>query len=63
MNVYLKKIYKYGPSLIVPSDCINGIKNLNPEDYIYEKFGKRGWQCRRCKNFNCSSLQTPNFKL
>ena len=28
------------------------IKNLNPEDYIYEKFGKRGWQCEKCKNFN-----------
>ena len=28
------------------------MKNLNPEDYLYEKFGKRGWQCERCRNFN-----------
>ena len=30
----------------------DNVKNLNPEDYIYEKFGKRGWQCERCRNFN-----------
>lgn len=26
--------------------------NLNPELYLFEKFGKRGWQCEKCNNFN-----------
>lgn len=26
--------------------------NLNPELYLFEKFGKRGWQCENCNNFN-----------
>ena len=25
------------------------------EDYIFEKFGKRGWQCEHCNNFNFES--------
>jgi hypothetical protein len=28
------------------------ISNLNPECYIFERFGKKGWQCEKCKNFN-----------
>ena len=31
------------------------ITKLNPEDFIFEKFGKRGWQCERCNNFNFES--------
>ena len=31
------------------------INKLNPEDYIFEKFGKRGWQCEKCNNFNFES--------
>ena len=33
----------------------NQINKLNPEDYIFEKFGKRGWQCEKCNNFNFES--------
>ncbi len=33
----------------------NQISKLNPEDYIFEKFGKRGWQCEKCNNFNFES--------
>ena len=33
----------------------NQITKLNPEDYIFEKFGKRGWQCEKCNNFNFES--------
>ena len=28
------------------------ISQLNPECYIFERFGKRGWQCEKCNNFN-----------
>ena len=28
---------------------------LDPEDFIFEKFGKRGWQCENCNNFNFES--------
>lgn len=31
------------------------ISKLNKEDYLFEKFGKRGWQCIRCNNFNFES--------
>ena len=31
------------------------IGKLNKEDYLFEKFGKRGWQCIRCNNFNFES--------
>lgn len=31
------------------------ISKLNKEDYLFEKFGKRGWQCMRCNNFNFES--------
>ncbi len=43
-------------------------KELKEEDYIFEKFGKRGWQCSKCNNFNfesrikcnrCSELKDP----
>jgi ABC-type antimicrobial peptide transport system permease subunit len=29
--------------------------NLKEEEYIFEKFGKRGWQCSSCNNFNFES--------
>ncbi len=29
--------------------------NFNPEDYIFVKFGKRGWECQKCNNFNFES--------
>ncbi|MCQ2820327.1 MAG: hypothetical protein MJ252_23925 [archaeon] len=28
---------------------------IKPENYIFEKFGKRGWQCEKCNNFNFES--------
>ena len=28
---------------------------LRREDYIFEKFGKKGWQCNHCNNFNFES--------
>ena len=30
-------------------------KELKEEEYIFEKFGKRGWQCAKCNNFNFES--------
>ena len=43
-------------------------ENLKDEEYIFKKFGKRGWQCSKCNNFNfesrikcnrCSELKSP----
>ena len=31
------------------------LENLKEEDYIFEKFGKRGWECSKCNNFNFES--------
>ena len=28
---------------------------MSPSHYIFEKFGKRGWQCENCNNFNFES--------
>ena len=43
------------PNPIITQQPQNIINKLNPEDYIFEKFGKRGWQCERCNNFNFES--------
>lgn len=34
--------------------------NGNEEEYIFEKFGKRGWQCEKCNNFNFESRTKCN---
>ena len=31
------------------------LRELKEEEYIFEKFGKRGWQCSKCNNFNFES--------
>ena len=46
---------KENPNPIITQQPQNIINKLNPEDYIFEKFGKRGWQCERCNNFNFES--------
>ena len=46
---------KENPNPIITQQPQNLINKLNPEDYIFEKFGKRGWQCERCNNFNFES--------
>ena len=28
------------------------VSKHNPEDYLFIKFGKKGWQCESCNNFN-----------
>ena len=52
------------------SNVEENLKNLNPEDYLYERFGKRGWQCEKCNNFNfeirtkcnrCGSAMKPKI--
>lgn len=44
------------------SDNLN--KNLNSgnseEEFIFEKFGKRGWECANCNNFNFESRTKCN---
>lgn len=32
--------------------------NFNPNDFIFMKFGKRGWECQKCNNFNFESKLT-----
>lgn len=34
------------------SNYIDYKQNSETEEYIFEKFGKRGWQCEKCNNFN-----------
>ena len=33
----------------------NNEMKLNPSEYIFEKYGKRGWLCENCNNFNFAS--------
>jgi hypothetical protein len=45
------------PNMGINNDSMQNIQNysishLNPECYIFERFGKRGWQCEKCNNFN-----------
>lgn len=35
-------------------------KDDNEDEYIFEKFGKRGWQCEKCNNFNFESRTKCN---
>ena len=36
---------------------------LKREDYIFEKFGKKGWQCNHCNNFNFESKYIYNIHI
>ena len=46
-------------------------KKLNPEDYLVKMFGRIGWICRQCNNFNfetrnkcnrCQAIKMPKTK-
>ena len=41
-------------------DLMAAFKKPNQDQYIYVKFGKRGWQCEKCLNFN---FESKFFKL
>ena len=57
---YQNQLY-FQNNIMLNNDNSNNIiqqnqkSKLNPEDYIFEKFGKRGWQCEKCNNFNFES--------
>ena len=47
------------------------VKNLNPDDYIIKMFGRLGWICSYCNNFNfdtrnkcnrCQAIKMPKLK-
>ena len=49
----------------------NDVKNLNPEDYLVKMFGRLGWICCQCNNFNfetrnkcnrCQAIKKPKLK-
>ena len=42
------------------NDDIAEKKNDSEDEYIFEKFGKRGWQCEKCNNFNFESRTKCN---
>ena len=51
--------------------CNNYIDYVNPDDYIVRMFGRYGWICRLCKNFNfnarmicnrCHEVKAPKLK-
>ena len=35
-------------------------KEMEKEEYVFEKFGKRGWECEKCNNFNFESRTICN---
>ena len=55
-----------------PMNMINkNVKNLNPDDYIIKMFGRLGWICSYCNNFNfdtrnkcnrCQAIKMPKLK-
>ena len=36
------------------------VKEMKKEEYIFEKFGKLGWECEKCNNFNFESRTICN---
>lgn len=36
-------------------DFMMQAQQLNSDEFIFEKFGKRGWECEKCNNFNFES--------
>ena len=36
------------------------IKEMEKEEYVFEKFGKLGWECEKCNNFNFESRTICN---
>ena len=39
---------------------LNEIEVMGKEDYVFEKFGKLGWECEKCNNFNFESRTICN---
>lgn len=59
-------------SLVNNMPINNQINNLNPSNYIIKMFGRFGWICRYCNNFNfairdkcnrCNLIKTPKLKV
>ena len=38
----------------------DGFPKLKKEDYLFEKYGKKGWQCQICNNFNFENRNKCN---
>ena len=36
------------------------VKEMEKEEYVFEKFGKLGWECEKCNNFNFESRTVCN---
>ena len=36
------------------------VKEMEKEEYVFEKFGKLGWECEKCNNFNFESRTICN---
>ena len=45
---------------IIKEKEINKEKKMEKEEYVFEKFGKLGWECEKCNNFNFESRTICN---
>ena len=68
-----KKERKFDQELNIPFISALGIdyRNINPDNYLIKMFGRLGWICRYCNNFNfetrdkcnrCQSIKNPILK-
>lgn len=68
--VYPPAYYQFNPSMIPEKKSMNNYPETKPtfdkpninneEEYIFEKFGKNGWECCSCNNFNFQSRTVCN---
>jgi len=66
-NIFNNNFIVNNRSQIDPNNCIqqksNYVSKFDPEDYIVEMFGKRGWICEKCNNFNYESNHMNIFLI
>ena len=52
--------YDYKNTSIINNNNNDTKFELNPEDYLIEMFGRKGWICRKCDNFNFETRNKCN---
>ena len=57
------EIKEEGNKIEIPKEKENEkiiVKEMEKEEYVFEKFGKLGWECEKCNNFNFESRTICN---
>ena len=57
-RIYLDKINLNRKERLARSK--DNIKEMEKQEYVFEKFGKLGWECEKCNNFNFESRTICN---